>query len=160
MHFASAADKRLAAVVAVEAMAIRTAGSPDSPRQGSFQTPVDCELHMLAPHADDSCREVRVTLTLPSGRSESLLWIDRWEPRWETAYQYRRPLQLPARSRVDVQFLSADQRSGTRLAGGPAVVAAQLVPVQQGDYDELVRAMQRTQMQVARQPVQAARLLR
>jgi len=159
LHLANTPPKRFATVVSVEAAPARIAGLPDSSRQGSFQTPVDCELHVLAPHADDACREVRVSLTLPNGRSESLLWIDHWESRWETSYQFRRPLQVPARSRIDVQFVSTVQRNGSLPAGGPALVAAQLVPVQAGDYDELVRAMQRAQMQVARQPVQS-RLLR
>jgi hypothetical protein len=153
LHVTDAAPERPAAVVAVEAVTPRLAAARSLPRQGAFQTPVDCELHVIAPHADASCREVRVNLTLPDGHSESLLWVDQWDPRWETAYQYRRPLQLPARSRIDVQFVTAsgeDPRTTT-----PALVAAQLVPLQAGDYDELIRAMQRTQMTVAREPVKA-----
>jgi hypothetical protein len=117
---------------------------------------VDCELQIIAPHADESCREVRVNLTLPDGHSESLLWIERWDPRWETSYQYRRPLQIPARSRIDVQFVVDRGDDDAPATGTPALVAAQLIPVQAGDYDELVRAMQRTQMTVAREPVKAA----
>jgi hypothetical protein len=147
--------KRPAAVVAVEAVMPRLATGRSLPRQGAFQTPVDCELHVIAPHADDACREVRVNLTLPDGHSESLLWIDQWEQRWETAYQYRRPLQLPARSRIDVQFVPKPGEEGQGSA--IALVAAQLVPLQAGDYDELVRTMQRTQMTAAREPVKAKR---
>jgi hypothetical protein len=152
LHVSDAPPKRPAAVVAVEAVAPRLATARNLPRQGTFQTPVDCELHVIAPHADASCREVRVNLTLPDGHSESLLWIDRWEPRWETAYQFARPLQLPARSRIDVQFVPI---SGEEVPSTPALVAAQLVPLQAGEYDELVRTMQRTQMNVAREPVKA-----
>lgn len=149
LYLTPSPPQRLAAVVAVEAVTQRLATIREVPRQGAFETPVDCELHLLAPHADASCREVRVNLTLPSGRSESLLWIDRWDPRWETSYQYRRPLQVPARSRIDVHFLSA--AGAERLpTGGPALVAAQLVPIEAGDYAELIRALQRTQMHVAR----------
>lgn len=156
LQVAPAPPKRPAAVVAVEAVTPRLATVGRVPKQGAFQTPVDCELHLIAPHADATCREVRVNLTLPNGRSQSLLWIDRWDPRWETSYQYQRPLQVPARSRIDVQFLTAPGPAESPAAGGPALVAAQLIPVQAGDYDELVRTMQRTQMNVAREPVRAA----
>jgi hypothetical protein len=156
LHVADAPPKRPAAVVAVEAVMPRLATTRGTPRQGAFQSPVDCELQIIAPHADESCREVRVNLTLPDGHSESLLWIERWDPRWETSYQYRRPLQIPARSRIDVQFVMDRDGDDTSPAGTPALVAAQLIPVQAGDYDELVRAMQRTQMTVAREPVKAA----
>lgn len=149
LYLTPSPPERPAAVAAVEAVTPRLATVREVPRQGAFETPVDCELHLLAPHVDASCREVRVNLTLPSGRSESLLWIDRWDPRWETSYQFRRPLQVPARSRIDVQFLPAagEERLST---GGPALVAAQLVPLEAGDYAELIRALQRTQMHVAR----------
>lgn len=153
LHVSDIPPKRPAAVVAVEAVMPRLATGRSLPRQGAFQTPVDCELHVIAPHADDSCREIRVNLTLPDGHSESLLWIDQWEQRWETAYQYRRALQLPARSRIDVQFVP---KPGEEAQGSAvALVAAQLVPLQAGDYDELVRTMQRTQMTAAREPVKA-----
>jgi len=161
LHLATEPPQRMVAVAAVEAAASGVGLTRESPRQGAFQVPVDCELHLLAPHADAACKEVRVGATLPDGRSESLLWIDRWNPRWETAYQYRRPLQVPARSRLDVQFLAAASRAADLpAASGPTLVAAQLVPAHPADYDELVRAMQRAQMSVARLPVQNSRVRR
>jgi hypothetical protein len=156
LHLSNAPPKHPAAVVAVEAVTPRLATARNLPRQGAFQTPVDCELHAIAPHADASCREVRVNLTLPNGHSESLLWIDHWDERWERSYQYRRALQLPARSRIDVQFVPVSGEDAREMST-PALVAAQLVPLQAGDYDELVRAMQRTQMTAAREPVKAKR---
>ena len=155
LYVSGAPPERPAAVVAVEAILPRLATARDLPRQGAFQTPVDCELHVIAPHADASCRGIRVNLTLPDGHSESLLWIDDWDPRWETSYQYRRALQLPAGSRIDVQFVPGGGGEEARDVTLPALVAAQLVPLQAGDYDELVRAMQRTQMTAAREPVKA-----
>jgi hypothetical protein len=162
LHFAKEPPKRLAALAAVEALAPTTGLSRGLPCLGSFKVPVDCELQLLAPHADHACQEVRVGLTLPDGRSESLLWIDRWNPRWETTYRYRRPLQVPAGSRIDVRLALDSQALGESATTirGPMLVAAQLVPVRIADYDELVRAMQRTQMDVARLPVQASRTLR
>jgi mono/diheme cytochrome c family protein len=156
LHVTAAPPQRPAAVVAVEAITPRLATTRGAPRQGAFQSPVDCELQIIAPHADESCREVRVNLTLPDGHSESLLWIEHWEPQWETSYQYRRPLQIPARSRIDVQFVMARDGDDSPSPGTPALVAAQLIPLHAGDYGELVRAMQRTQMNVAREPVKAA----
>jgi hypothetical protein len=154
LQLAGAPPKRPATVIAVEAIRPRLATASDLPKHGSFQTPVDCELHMIAPHADASCREVRVSLTSPDGHSESLLWIDHWDPKWERAYQYQRPIQLPARSRIDVQLVPVGG-DVARASSAPAIVAAQLVPLEAGDYDELVRAMQRTQMTAAREPVKA-----
>ena len=54
-----------------------------------------------------------------------------------------------------MQFVTA-RGDDDSVTSTPALVAAQLIPVQAGDYDELVRAMQRTQMNVAREPVKAA----
>jgi hypothetical protein len=148
------------AVAAVEGLSAHPNATRQTARQGAFHVPVDCELRSLSPHVDAACGEVRVGVTLPSGRRESLLWIDRWDARWETSYEYRRPLQIPAGSRLDVQFLPSAERIGVEdsRAMRSALVAAQLLPVNAADCDELVRAMQRSQMSVARAPVQHSRL--
>lgn len=147
-HFAAAPPQRLVSTAALEAVPGSDGITRERPLQGSFRVPVDCELVSLAPHVGKEGREVRVGLTLPDGRSESLLWIEKWNPRWETCYRYRRPLQIPKGSRLNVSFVV--DRSGAELPESSlALVAAQLMPVKIEAYADLVRAIQKRQIEVA-----------
>lgn len=159
LHLASKQPQRLAVVAPVESVAVLGATKQESPRHGAFTVPVDCQLYALSPHADASCREMRVSLTTANGGAESLLWIEHWDPAWQTTYTYCRPLPVPAGSRLDVQMVCA---TTAREAGSstPMLVGALLVPDHLEQYDELVRAMQRSQMQVAREPIKASRMVR
>ena len=42
--------------------------------------------------------------TLPDGTEEPLITIEEWDFRWQGAYFYRKPLSLPAGTRIDAYF--------------------------------------------------------
>jgi hypothetical protein len=114
--------------------------------------PVACELHALAPVANSTCQQMRVNITLPSGKTESLLWIDSWQPRWGRNYVLQRPVQIPANSRIDVQYLYKSQTVKAAPETSLALLSMTFTPVQANDGPELIRAMQRHQIQLARLP--------
>jgi hypothetical protein len=47
-------------------------------------------------------KPVEVNARFPNGRVEHLLWLLRFDPRWNRSYHYRRPLRLPLGTRLIV----------------------------------------------------------
>ena len=58
----------------------------------------------VSPHMHYLGKSVEVTATLPDGSDRPLIRIDDWDFRWQGAYFYRRPVALPAGSRIDAYF--------------------------------------------------------
>ena len=160
LHLEPDPPKNLAITAALEPRSINLLGrQSEQPLIDQFQVPVDCELHSLAPHTNGPCREVHVSLTLPSGKTEPLLWIDHWNARWERTYTFRRPVQIPKNSRIDARFLFAT--TGTvsvpSASQEATLLAALLSPVNPAQYDELTLAIQKHQIEIAKLPVVISR---
>ena len=63
----------------------------------------DCVLHSIMPHMHLLGREMKVTATLPDGTLLPLVHVNNWDFNWQTGYQFKTPLHLPAGSRVDLE---------------------------------------------------------
>jgi tetratricopeptide (TPR) repeat protein len=70
----------------------------------SFDLPVDVQLLSIYPHAHYLGKEMKASATLPDGRTEPLLWIKRWDFRWQDQYQYATPLALPKGTRLTMTY--------------------------------------------------------
>lgn len=62
----------------------------------SITLPVDTLAVGVTGHAHYICREMRLTGTLPDGRTAVLLHINDWDLDWQDQYLFERPLELPA----------------------------------------------------------------
>ncbi|MCR9201388.1 MAG: hypothetical protein NXI04_22315 [Planctomycetaceae bacterium] len=62
----------------------------------SITLPVDTLAVGVTGHAHYICRAMKLTATLPDGRSVVLLQIDDWDLDWQDQYQFSQPLSLPA----------------------------------------------------------------
>ncbi|HEX6882150.1 MAG TPA: redoxin family protein [Planctomycetota bacterium] len=69
-----------------------------------MEVPADLELIDVSPHMHYLGKEVEVVATLPDGAEEKLITIADWDFRWQGAYFYRKPVLLPAGSRIDAFF--------------------------------------------------------
>jgi mono/diheme cytochrome c family protein len=67
-----------------------------------FDRPI--ELFYLMPHMHLRGKAAKFLVTYPDGRSETLLDVPRYDFGWQTTYSFRRPLVLPAGTRIDVQL--------------------------------------------------------
>jgi len=80
------------------------AGEPNYVVEDSYVLPVDVEAVSVYPHAHYLGKEMRGTATLPDGSQQELLWIRRWDFRWQDRYRYRSPVFLPRGTRLSMRF--------------------------------------------------------
>jgi Tfp pilus assembly protein PilF len=97
--------KRTPISVKLEAGAIDIpAGDGNYVVEDSYVLPVDVEAVSVYPHAHYLGKEMRATATLPDGSQQDLLWIRRWDFRWQDRYSYRSPLVFPRGTRLSMRF--------------------------------------------------------
>jgi len=72
--------------------------------EDSYVLPVDVDAVSIYPHAHYLAKEMRGTATLPDGSQQDLLWIRRWDFRWQDRYRYRSPVFLPRGTRLSMRF--------------------------------------------------------
>jgi len=73
--------------------------------QDSFELPMDVEAYGARGHAHYLCREMKMTVRLPNGRTRGLLWISRWDFSWQDSYFFKTPIRLPRGTKVDVEIV-------------------------------------------------------
>ena len=49
----------------------------------------------IRPQPENLIESTRITAHLPNGRVEPLLWLFRYDPKWNRVFRFRRPLTLP-----------------------------------------------------------------
>jgi Tfp pilus assembly protein PilF len=80
------------------------AGEANYVVEDSYVLPVDVDAVSIYPHAHYLGKEMRGTATLPDGSQQDLLWIRRWDFRWQDRYRYRSPVFLPRGTRLSMRF--------------------------------------------------------
>jgi tetratricopeptide (TPR) repeat protein len=103
------------------------AGESNYVVEDSYVLPVDVDAVSIYPHAHYLGKEMRGTATLPDGSQKDLLWIRRWDFRWQDRYRYQSPVFLPRGTRLSMRFTydnSADNpnnrtRPPERVRSGP-----------------------------------------
>jgi len=80
------------------------AGDPNYVVEDSYVLPVDVDAVSIYPHAHYLGKEMRGTATLPDGSQQDLLWIRKWDFRWQDRYRYRTPVFLPRGTRLSMRF--------------------------------------------------------
>jgi tetratricopeptide (TPR) repeat protein len=105
LFFSDTPPTRTPIGVKLEASAIDIpAGDANYVVEDSYVLPVDVEAVSVYPHAHYLGKEMRGTATLPDGSQQDLLWIRRWDIRWQDRYRYRSPLFLPQGTRLSMRF--------------------------------------------------------
>ena len=67
--------------------------------------PAAVTLHAVYPHAHYVCRKMQATATLPDGTVRVLFAIDNWDFDWQDDYRYRQPIDLPAGTRLAIEYV-------------------------------------------------------
>ena len=89
--------------------------------KASVVLPRNVELNAIAPHAHYLCKEMKITATLPDGSEKPLIWIKDWDFNWQGAYQYAKPLALPAGTRVNLEYVYDNTEKNPRNPSHPPV---------------------------------------
>ncbi len=56
----------------------------------------------VSPHMHQLGHEMHMSVRLPNGRTQYLIEITDWDPSWQRAYYFQKPITLPAGSVVNV----------------------------------------------------------
>ncbi len=64
--------------------------------------PVDLEVLAVSPHMHQLGRDMHMSARLPDGRTQNLIEIADWDPSWQHAYYFQKPISLPTGSVVNV----------------------------------------------------------
>lgn len=84
-----------------------------------FTLPVAVEAIGIIPHAHFICKEMKGLARLPDGSTRWLIWIRDWDFNWQEHYRYRRPLQLPEGTRLEMEFAYDNSAGNARNPSQP-----------------------------------------
>lgn len=76
-------------------------------KRDEFVAPVPLTVESIAAHGTFRMRDAHVDVVQNDGRIESLLWIDRFDPRWETTYRFAKPERVPRGARLEFSALES-----------------------------------------------------
>ncbi len=117
--------------------------------------PVAVDLLGVIPHAHYLARQMRAWAILPTGRRQNLFEVLDWDFNWQQNYRYRRPIRLPADTRLEMEFLYDNSsqnprnpsRPPQRVGWGPettdemAGLHFQVIPSNPADAAELAQTL-------------------
>jgi hypothetical protein len=78
------------------------AGNDNVEVKASWFVPVDLSALAVCPHMHQLGRDMHMSVKLPNGQTRSLIEIADWDPSWQGAYYFQKPMDLPAGSVVQV----------------------------------------------------------
>jgi tetratricopeptide (TPR) repeat protein len=120
LFFAPAPPTRTPIVVKLESKTIDiAAGERNYVAEDRYVLPADVDAVSVYPHAHARAREMRGTATRPDGSEVPLLWIRKWDIRWQDQYRYRSPLFLPGGTTLRMRFTYDNSQGTEPVRWGP-----------------------------------------
>jgi hypothetical protein len=107
-------DKRIRAFPVAKLLLSIPAGESNFTVHATLPVKLDATLYRVTPHMHLLGKDMKVTATLPDGKVVPLVHVSNWDFNWQTGYELKTPLQLPAGSRVDLEA-HYDNSSGNPL---------------------------------------------
>jgi mono/diheme cytochrome c family protein len=89
--------------------------------KSSLTLPRAVQLIGVTPHAHYLCKDMKVTATLPDGSSKPLIWIKDWDFNWQNAYRYKKPVDLPKGTRIDLVYTYDNSENNPHNPAHPPV---------------------------------------
>lgn len=84
-----------------------------------FTVPVAVDAIGIIPHAHYICKEMKGFAKLPDGSTRWLISIRDWDFNWQEHYKYRRPVHLPAGTRLEMEFTYDNSAANPRNPNHP-----------------------------------------
>jgi Copper type II ascorbate-dependent monooxygenase, C-terminal domain len=78
------------------------AGAKNVEVKASWYVPVDVEVFAVSPHMHLLGRDMHMSVRLPNGSNHNLIEVAAWDPSWQSAYHFQKPIPLAAGSVVNV----------------------------------------------------------
>ena len=96
-------DKRIRSFPLTKVPLRIPAGDSNFVVRASLPVPVDVTAYRVLPHMHLLGREMKVTATLPDGKTIPLVHVPDWDFNWQTSYVFKEPIHLPHGSRIDME---------------------------------------------------------
>ncbi|HEY3441502.1 MAG TPA: hypothetical protein VGK29_12145 [Paludibaculum sp.] len=150
------------------------AGDPAYTVTESITLPVDVEAFAGFAHAHFLGKEFRLTAVLPSGQTQNLLWVKKWDFAWQTIYNFQDRVSLPKGTKLTARIVwdnstanSANQfnppraiRWGEASTDEMGSITLDIVPARETELPALTAALrQHRQMTDASRVLSADRAL-
>jgi hypothetical protein len=81
--------------------------------------PIDVMAFGARGHAHNLGRDLKFTARLPNGSVRGLLWIDRWDPKWQDTFYFTSPIRLPKGTTVHVEMTYDNSAGNPRQRSDP-----------------------------------------
>jgi Copper type II ascorbate-dependent monooxygenase, C-terminal domain len=78
------------------------AGNNNVEVKASWFVPVDLEALAVSPHMHQLGHDMHMSIVYPGGKTQSIIEIADWDPSWQSAYYFQKPIDLPMGSVVNV----------------------------------------------------------
>ncbi|MBW3624644.1 MAG: redoxin domain-containing protein [Armatimonadetes bacterium] len=79
------------------------AGAKDHRVEARGNAPLDVHAFAVMPHMHTLGRRMKVTATKPDGTAVPLVYVPKWDFRWQNTYTYKEPVALPRGTKVLVE---------------------------------------------------------
>lgn len=104
LYLSAPPTKGVATMLMVNTNLYIPAGATDHWVKASMTMPQAGELFSIAPHAHYLGKEMKLTANFPDGSTKPLIYIKDWDFNWQGQYRYKEPIQLPAGTRIDLEY--------------------------------------------------------
>ncbi|MBL8794453.1 MAG: redoxin domain-containing protein [Planctomycetia bacterium] len=94
---------RFQAVVLPGRFLLMPAGVEDFKVTGNVTIDQDCDLHSVMPHMHLLGKTIKVTMTPPDGKAETVIDIKEWDYNWQETYFFKEPLKIKAGTKFNVE---------------------------------------------------------
>ena len=85
----------------------------------TFTLPIDVVAYGARGHAHELGRDLKMTATLPNRSIRGLLWIDRWDPRWQETFYFSEPVRLRKGTTLNVEITYDNSDGNPRQRSKP-----------------------------------------
>lgn len=97
------------------------AGERNFKARGSWYALEDCSIHMVMPHMHLLGKSVKITMTPPKGKTETLIDVPEWDYDWQEVYFLKEPLKVRAGTRFDIEAVYDNSSSNPRNPSDPPI---------------------------------------
>jgi hypothetical protein len=97
------------------------AGSSGYTISDTFELPVEVKAFGVGAHAHYLAKEMKLTATLPSGETKTLIWINDWDFTWQEQYPFNELVTLPKGTRLSATLTYDNSPDNPRNPTKPPV---------------------------------------
>lgn len=89
--------------------------------KGGLVAMEDCTVHAITPHMHLLGKSVRITMTPPGGKTETLIDVGEWDYSWQEQYFFKNPIKVKQGTRFDIEAVFDNSDSNPNQHSTPPI---------------------------------------